>query len=104
MRDPMVVRDTHPDWEYLPTSRMAEADVWMQNWGVGFGDIKIPDDLGKINEPACHWFIKEHRPGTIARLKQLNWREVAYPTVDRPARSQYRKDPRWDQAGADQPR
>jgi hypothetical protein len=84
MRDPMVVRDTHPDWEYLPTSRMAEADVWMQNWGVGFGDIKTPDDLGKINEPACHWFIKEHRPGTIARLKRLNWREVAYPTVGTP--------------------
>jgi hypothetical protein len=63
---------------------MAEADVWMQNWGVGFGDIKTPDDLGKINEPAWHWFIKEHRPGTIARLKRLNWREVAYPTVATP--------------------
>jgi putative DNA primase/helicase len=84
MRDLIVVRDTHPDWEFLPTSRMAEADVWMQNWGVGFGDIKTPDNLGKTKAPAWHWFIKDIRPGTTERLKWLNWREIAYPTATAP--------------------
>lgn len=83
-RDPLVVRTTHPDWEFLPTSRMAGADVWMQNWGVGSGDIKTLDSLSKMTQPGCHWFIKELRSGTIQRLKRVNWREVAYPTVSTP--------------------
>jgi DNA polymerase III delta prime subunit len=83
-REPMFVRTLHPDWEWLPARQIAEADCWMQNWGVGFGEIKDPHNLGKIQEPAWHWFLKERRPGTVQRLKRLNWREVAYPTVSTP--------------------
>jgi len=84
MRDPMVVRTTDPDWEFLPAGRIAEADCWMQNWGVGFGEIKDPHNLGRIQEPTWHWFLKELRPGTIERLARINMLEDAYPTVSTP--------------------
>jgi len=56
----------------------------MQHWGIGFGDIKDAHNLGKINDPASHWFLKERRVGTVERLKRLNWDEVAYPTLSSP--------------------
>jgi hypothetical protein len=84
MRDQIVVRDTHPDWEWLPAQRNLEADAWMQMWGVGVGDIKAPDNLGKINDWSLHAYIKEIRPGTIERLKRINWREVTYLTLSAP--------------------
>ncbi len=74
----------HPDWEFLPARRSPEADAWMQHWGIGFGDIKDAHNLGKINDPASHWFLKERRVGTVERLKRLNWDEVAYPTLSSP--------------------
>jgi hypothetical protein len=84
MRDQIVIRDTHPDWEWLPARRNVEADAWMQMWGVGVGDIKPPDNLGKTNDWSSHGFIKEKRPGTIDRLKLINWREVTYLTLSSP--------------------
>jgi hypothetical protein len=35
MRDLMVVRTVHPDWLWLPAKQRAEADWWMQSFGVG---------------------------------------------------------------------
>jgi hypothetical protein len=84
MRDQIVIRDTHPDWEWLPARRNVEADMWMQMWGVGVGDIKPPDNLGKTNDWSSHGFIKEKRPGTLERLKRINWREVTYLTLSSP--------------------
>ena len=84
MREPLEVRDVHPDWEFLPAHRSPEAGAWMQHWGVGYGDIKSPDHLGRTKNPSSHWFIKERRPGTIDRLKRINWHEVAYPTLSSP--------------------
>jgi DNA polymerase III delta prime subunit len=84
MRDLMVVRTVHPDWLWLPAKQRAEADWWMQSFGVGFGDVKDPDDLGKIQEPSWHWQIKEVRPGTGERLKKIDWQKVALPTVTIP--------------------
>jgi hypothetical protein len=96
MRDQIVIRDTHPDWEWLPVRRNIEADVWMQMWGIGVGDIKPPDNLGeinrgnsrgrikKINDWSSHGFIKEIRPGTIKRLKRINWRDVIHLTLSSP--------------------
>jgi hypothetical protein len=84
MRDVVVVRTEHPDWAWLPTKQIGEADYWMQWYGVGFGDIKRPDKLGKIDDPSWHWFIREIRPGTIDRLKRLDWPSVGYPTVTTP--------------------
>jgi hypothetical protein len=83
-REQNVIRKTHPDWEWLPPKRVAEADAWMQMWGVGAGDIKPPDNLGKTNDRASHKFIREIRPGTIDRLKAINWREVAYLCLSSP--------------------
>jgi hypothetical protein len=83
-RDPIILRASHPDWEWLPTRRMAEADAWMQTYGIGFGDIKTPANLGKINEPSWHWFIKEIRPGTLKRLRRIDWHSAAYPTLTTP--------------------
>ena len=48
MRDRSVVRTTHPDWEFLSTSRMTGADAWMQNLGRGSGEIKTLDNLSKM--------------------------------------------------------
>ena len=84
MRDQIVIRDTHPDWEWLPARRNVEADAWMQMWGVGVGDIKPPDNLGKTNDWSLHVYVKEIRPGTIERLKRINWREVTYLTLSSP--------------------
>ena len=84
MRDVVVVRTEHPDWAWLPTKQIGEADYWMQCYGVGFGDIKRPDNLGKTDDPSWHWFIREIRPGTIDRLKRLDWPSIAYPTVTTP--------------------
>lgn len=84
MRDVVVVRTEHPDWAWLPTKQIGEADYWMQCYGLGFGDIKRPDNLGKIDDPSWHWFIHELRPRTIDRLKRLDWQAVAYPTVTTP--------------------
>jgi hypothetical protein len=68
----------------------------MQMWGIGVGDIKPPDNLGKINlgnirgrinkinDYSSHGFIKEIRPGTIERLKRINWRDVIYLTLSSP--------------------
>jgi hypothetical protein len=86
MRDQIVIRDTHPDWEWLPARRNLEADAWMQMWGVGVGDIKPPDNLGKTNDWSLHVYVKEIRPGTIERLKRFNWREVTYLTLSSPRR------------------
>jgi hypothetical protein len=84
MRDVVVVRTEHPDWVWLPAKQMGDADYWMQCDGVGFGDLKRPDNLGKTDDPSWHWFIRELRPGTIDRLKRLDWQAVAYPTVTTP--------------------
>jgi hypothetical protein len=84
MRDVVVVRSEHPDWVWLPAKQMGDADYWMQCYGVGFGDLKRPDNLGKTDDPSWHWFIRELRPGTIDRLKRLDWQAVAYPTVTTP--------------------
>ena len=56
----------------------------MQSFGVGFGDVKDPNDLGKTQEPSWHWQIKEVRPGTGERLKKIDWQKVAFPTVTIP--------------------
>jgi hypothetical protein len=32
-REPIIEETVHPDWEWLPRKRMAEATVWMQNYG-----------------------------------------------------------------------
>ena len=84
MRDVVVVRTEHPDWVWLPAKQMGDADYWMQCYGVGFGDLKRPDNLGMTDDPSWHWFIRELRPGTIDRLKRLDWQAVAYPTVTTP--------------------
>jgi len=84
MRDLMVVRTDHPDWLWLPAKQNAEADWWMQCYGVGIGDLKHPNDLGKTQEPSWHWQIKELRTGTGERLKRLDWQKVAFPTVTIP--------------------
>jgi hypothetical protein len=83
-REPMVVFKHHPDWEFLPKSRIGKANVWMQNWGQNAGDIKHPDNLGRTNDPSWHFFIREIRPGTIDRLKAINWHEAAYATTASP--------------------
>jgi hypothetical protein len=87
MRDQMVVRTEHPDWLWLGARRIDEADVWMQNRGeAGLGEIKSPDNLGcnQGARPDWHWFIKEVRPGTIERLKRIDWKTVGLPTVTIP--------------------
>ena len=84
MRDRLVVRNDHSDWEWLPESRRAEATHLMQNWNMGFGEIKTPDNLGRIQAPDSHWYLKELRPGTAERLRRINWSEVAYPTMTVP--------------------
>ena len=84
MRDVVVVRTEYPDWVWLPAKQMGDADYWMQCYGVGFGDLKRPDNLGMTDDPSWHWFIRELRPGTIDRLKRLDWQAVAYPTVTTP--------------------
>jgi hypothetical protein len=83
-RELIPIIDTHEDWVWLPARRMTEADAWMLNWGIACGEIKPPDKLGRINDPNNHWFIKEIRPGTLDRLQQIKWGEVAHPTTATP--------------------
>lgn len=48
---------------------------------MGVGDLKLPDRLGRINDPANHFFLREVELGSIDRLKALNLREAGYPTL-----------------------
>jgi hypothetical protein len=82
MRNQIVIRDTHPDWEWLPARRNMAADAWMQMWGIRVGDIKAPDALN--SDWSLHAYIKETRPGTLERLKRINWREGTYVSLSSP--------------------
>jgi hypothetical protein len=82
-REPIIEQTVHPDWEWLPRKRMAEATVWMQNYGQGVGDIKTSDNLGRTNSPDWHWFIR-CEPDVLARLRAIDWSKVALPTASTP--------------------
>jgi hypothetical protein len=83
-RAQILVRNEHPDWEWLPKDQPNKADHWIQMYGNNCGDIKRPDNLGRTNDPTFHQFIRAIRPGTIDRLKALDWRNIGYPTTSSP--------------------
>lgn len=84
MRELIVIQKTHPDWEWLPLSRKSEGTAAQQMWGVGAGDIRPLDQLGRINDWRLYKIIKEIRPGTIERLKMIDWLSVVYLTLKAP--------------------
>jgi hypothetical protein len=83
-RELIVEQTDHPDWEWLPRKRAAEATKWMQNWGLGVGDVKDPSNLGKMNELESHWLLREIKPGTMDRLSAMNWKKIALHTLSSP--------------------
>lgn len=83
-RAQILVRKDHPDWTWLKKNQAYEADCCVQVWGVGCGEIKKSDNLGRANDPTHHDYIREIKPGTIDRLKALDWGKIGYPTTATP--------------------
>jgi len=73
----------HEDLEFLPSDRVAEADILFQRIGVGAGLIKYDPDPTEYS-PESHFYLKCPED-TEAILNTINWNSIKHNTAGNPS-------------------